>query len=220
MRLSLSDNSRADSWSTKLRRRRVAQFIELLPNQGRPIRILDVGGSEGAWINLWDERLEHASITFLNLEETKVSGRFPMEALVGDARDLSRFAAAEFDFCFSNSLLEHVGSFSDQQLAADEIRRVAKGYFVQTPYRYFPLEPHFQIPFWAQLPAGLRTRLHQRFQLGWMPAQPDLAMARNEVEQIRLLTISEMRRLFPGAEIRKERIGPLIKSLMAVRAMD
>jgi hypothetical protein len=218
--LPFSDNSRANSWSSKLRRRRVAQFLELFPEGRRPLRILDVGGSEEAWTNIWDARLEYASITLLNIEEKRVSGRFPMTALAGDVRDLSRFGSKEFDLCFSNSLIEHLGTFADQKRAADEIRRVGKGYFVATPYRYFPLEPHFQVLCWAQLPVGVRTALHRRFDLGWMRAEPDEVKARREVEQIRLLTMDEMRRLFPDGEVRREKIGPLVKSVVAVRRMD
>jgi hypothetical protein len=220
MRLPFSDNQDANSWSSKLRRRRVAQFLELVPENKPKLRILDVGGSEEAWVNLWDARLESASITLLNLEEKRVSGRFPMSAIVGDVRDLSSFVPGEFDLCFSNSLIEHLGTFADQQRAALEIRRVAKGYFVQTPHRYFPLEPHYQVPGWAQLPVGLRIALHRRFDLGWMQAQPDYEIARREVEQIRLLNTHEMQLLFPDAEVRKEKIGPFIKSLLAVRRID
>jgi Methyltransferase domain len=219
MKLPFSDNSRPDSWSSKLRRKRVAQFLALIPESKNIVRILDVGGSEEAWENIWDARLNRASITLLNLEDKRVSGRFPMTALVGDVRDLSRFREREFDLCFSNSLIEHLGTWAEQRRAAAEMRRVAKGYFVQTPYRYFPLEPHFQAPFWAQLPVAIRTALHQRFDLGWMQAQTDYAIARREVEQIRLLTLREMRSLFPDAGLHKERVGPLVKSLIAVRPM-
>src|SRR5581483_11382511 len=173
MLLPISDNSRADSWSSKLRRRRVVQFLKLIPQGKEGTRILDLGGSEEAWMNIWDARLERASITLFNSEAKRVSGRFPMTALAGDARDLSRFGTQEFDLCFSNSLIEHLGTFADQERAAHEIRRIAKCYFIQTPYRYFVLEPHFQVPYWAQLPIGLRTALHRRFDLGWMRAQPD-----------------------------------------------
>lgn len=217
MRFRFSDNARPDSWSTELRKRRVAQFVELIPPGKRSLRILDLGGSEEAWVNIWNERLDRACITLLNLEEKHLSGRFPMTSKIGDARHLSCFASGYFDLCFSNSLLEHLGTFADQKRAADEIRRVAKGYFVQTPYRYFPLEPHFQMPFWAQLPIALRTTLHQRFELGWMPAQPNYQIARRDVEQIRLLNFAEMHALFPDAGIQKEKIGPFVKSLIAVR---
>lgn len=220
MKLPFSDNQRQDSWSSRLRRKRVAQFLELIPEAKKGLRILDVGGSEEAWHNIWDARLDNSSITLLNLESKGVSGRYPMTAVVGDVRDLSRFEDREFDVCFSNSLIEHLGAWTDQQRAAREMRRVAKGYFVQTPYRYFPLEPHYQVPFWAQLPLGVRIALHQRFELGWMRMQSDYATARAEVEQIRLLTLAEMRNLFPDADLRREKIGPFVKSLIAVRRSE
>lgn len=220
MKLPFSDNQRPDSWSSKLRRRRVAQFLELIPEGASGIRILDVGGSEEAWQNIWDPRLDSSSITLLNLEPKRVSGRFPMTAVVGDVRNLTRFNDREFDLCFSNSLIEHLGTWADQLRAAGEMRRIARGYFVQTPYRYFPVEPHYQVPFWAHLPIRMRTVLHQQFDLGWMQAQRDQAIARTEVEQIRLLTMTEMQKLFPDAELRREKIGPLVKSLLAMRRME
>ena len=220
MRLPFSDNERPNSWSSKLRRKRVAQFLELIPEGTRSLRILDVGGSEEAWQNIWDARLDRSLITLLNLETKHVSGRFPMTAVIGDVTDLRRFEDREFDLCFSNSVIEHLGTWTGQQRAAAEMRRVAKGYFVQTPYRYFPLEPHYQVPFWAQLPVGLRTALHRRFDLGWMQMQAEQAIARKEVEQIRLLTVAEMQSLFPDADVRSERIGPFIKSLIAVRRIE
>ena len=201
-----------------MRRSRLAQFLRLLPEGYNRARILDVGGTELSWAYIWNERCERLSITLLNLIEERTSGRLPLRSLVGDARDLSRFAANEFDFCYSNSVIEHVGTLSDQRMMADEIRRVARGYFIQTPYRYFPLEAHFHVPGWAQLPVGLRTALHRKLDLGWMPAEPDYLKARMEVEQIRLLSIRELQLLFRDAEIRCEKIGPFVKSLIAIRA--
>ncbi|MBV8896672.1 MAG: class I SAM-dependent methyltransferase [Acidobacteriaceae bacterium] len=220
MKLPFSDNQRPNSWSSKLRRKRLARFLELIPENAGGLRILDVGGSEEAWQNIWNRRLDSSFITLLNLEPKHVSGRLPMNAVVGDVTDLRRFEDREFDLCFSNSLIEHLGTWAHQQLAAAEMRRVANGYFVQTPYRYFPLEPHYQVPFWAQLPVGLRTALHRRFDLGWMQMQAEQATARKEVEQIRLLTVAEMQSLFPDADVRSERMGPFVKSLIAVRRIE
>ena len=41
------------------------------------------------------------------------------------------FGEREFDVIFSNSVIEHVGQFADQQRMADEVRRVGEGYWVQ-----------------------------------------------------------------------------------------
>jgi hypothetical protein len=200
-----------------MRRARVAQFLELLPNEAESAHILDVGGTEKFWRSVWNEQCRRLSITLLNLTATPVSGDLPIRSLAGDARDLSQFQNLAFDLCFSNSVIEHVGTLADQRRMAAEIRRVANGYFVQTPYRYFPIEPHFHVPGWAQLPVWCRTVLHQRLDLGWFTAEPDYMEARIDVEQIRLLSRREFRNLFEDAEIRFEKIGPLIKSMIAVR---
>lgn len=200
-----------------MRRGRLEQFLAIVPEDVRCVRILDVGGTEEAWLPLWNERCERLAITLLNLTPAEKPKKLPMRSVAADARDLSNFETGEFDFCFSNSVIEHMGTFADQQKMANEIRRVAKGYFIQTPHRYFPLEPHFHVPGWAQLPLWCRVELHRRMNLGWMRAEPDYQKARMEVEQIRLLSMGEFRLLFSDGEIRMEKIGPFIKSMMAVR---
>jgi hypothetical protein len=63
----------------------------------------------------------------------------------------------------------------------------------------------------------LRRVLYTRFRLGWMKRQPDPLLARAEIEQVRLLDAREIRCLFPDAELRGEMLGPLTKSMIAVR---
>jgi hypothetical protein len=67
----------------------MSQFLELLPNDGTRVTILDVGGLEGFWTNVWTERLHHASITLLNPGKEQISGKLPIVSLGGNARDLS-----------------------------------------------------------------------------------------------------------------------------------
>jgi hypothetical protein len=225
MHLTFADTSKHGSLASRLRRARLEQFIALLPTSGA-VRILDIGGTVSFWETLSDGVPDRISITVLNQElETAVnlesqavrSTSVTIRCVTGDARHLSEFGDGHFDYCFSNSVIEHVGTLADQQAMAKEVRRVAGGYFIQTPYRYFPLEPHFHIPLWAQMPVWLRTALHQKLNLGWMPAQPDYLTARSNVEQIRLLSIRELRYLFPDADLRLERLGGLVKSIVAVR---
>ncbi len=113
-----------------------------------------------------------------------------------------------------------MGTFFDQQKVANEIRRLADAYLVQTPSRGFPLEAHYLFPGFQYLPTGVRARLHQYFRLGWVEAQPDPVLARADVEQIRLLSHAELARLFPDGRILREVIGPLTKSLIAVRSAN
>lgn len=216
MDLSLADNRRADSLASRLRRARLRHFIEMLV-PGNPTRILDIGGTTDFWAANWDELPNTVSLTIVNLTPQRVRTGMAIRFIGGDARDLSEFGDSHFDYCFSNSVIEHVGTLDDQRAMAKEVRRVASGYFIQTPYRYFPVEPHFQVPMWAQMPVWLRTALHQLVDLGWMRAQPDYLRARAEVEQIRLLSIREMQLLFPDEKLRLERFGGFVKSMIAVR---
>ena len=182
-----------------------------------PVRVLDVGGYIGFWKQHAASFGKLCHVTALNLDET-VSDQDPTFIQVkGDARSMPQYADNSFDLCFSNSVIEHVGTLYDQMAMAREIRRVSIAYVVQTPNRYFPLEPHFLMPLWQYYPKALRRMLYTRFSLGWMKRQPDPLIARAEIEQIRLLNTREMRGLFPDAEITLETIGPLTKSIIAVR---
>lgn len=119
-----------------------------------------------------------------------------------DARALP-FGEEEFDIAYSNSLIEHLHP-SDRDRFASEIRRVARRYFVQTPNRWFPIEPHVLLPLFQFLPTRARRAL-------WR-----LGASRGPFEDIRLLDEAELQALFPDGEIVRERVGPLTKSLVAV----
>ncbi|MFI5307393.1 MAG: methyltransferase domain-containing protein [Polyangiales bacterium] len=218
MVLELADNRDPRSWASRLRQRRIALFERLIAPLGDPVRVLDVGGAPGFWRGYRQGGGRRLRVTLLNLERDPEGEDF--EQVVADARDLGRFADKSFDACFSNSLIEHVGTFFDQQKVAAEIGRLAPIYFVQTPNRAFPLEAHFLMPGFQYLPVTVRTMLHRRFRMGWVERQPDPILARAEIEQLRLLSHAELARLFPDARILRETIGPLTKSLIAVRAPD
>jgi hypothetical protein len=189
-------------------------FDELIAPLPRPAHVLDVGGTEGFWRHMGltdDQRIE---VLLLNhhLESPEASN---IKATTGDARDLSRFDDHSFDVVFSNSVIEHLGTWEDQGSMAREVRRVARHYFVQTPNRYFPLEPHFFFPGFQFLPIRARVGLVRRFALGYHDALPDPDEARRAVTEIRLLTVGEMRRLFPDARLYRERVAGLTKSIVA-----
>ena len=120
-----------------------------------------------------------------------------------DARELP-FSDGQFDVVYSNSLLEHVPP-SDRERVAAEMSRTGRRLFVQTPNRGFPLEPHALLPLVHWLPRPLGRRL-------WA-----LGVTGEPFDDIRLLRARELRRLFPDAQIVRERVGPFTKSLIAVR---
>jgi len=198
-----------------MRRRRFSLFLSLLSEVERPLRILDVGGTSEFWQLMGLSHLDHVRITLFNLQAQSISGPV-FESVAGDARDLSRYPDRSFDVAFSNSVIEHLGpAFSDQQRMATEIERVAQRYFVQTPNRYFPLEPHFLVPGFQFLPLSLRTWMVSSFDVGWYKRIPDKAAARREVESVSLLTERQLRTLFPNAIIYKEKVLGLTKSFVA-----
>jgi hypothetical protein len=207
-----ADNQSVTSTAHRLRQRRFKLFMSLLEQVPRPVRILDVGGRPAFWQQMGMGPDQQIAITILNVEPLPNTHGF--EILVGDARFMSGIADRQYDVVFSNSTIEHVGTWDDQKKAAAEIRRVGKRYFVQTPNRYFPIEPHFLVPGFQFLPVWLRAGLLSRTRLGWMPRAPDYVSARAEVEQIRLLTRREIRVLFPGASLHIERFGLLAKSFV------
>jgi hypothetical protein len=172
-------------------------------------RVLDVGGAPG----IWDYLPFRPKVTLVNtLEYSSLPDGF--EFVKADARELP-LDNDSFDVCFSNSMIEHLYTWEDQQKATNEIRRVAKRYFVQTPNFWFPVEPHFLAPFFHWLPMPVRKKL--------APVAPRQLMERSSsddllrlVEEVRLLTAAEMQILFPDAQVLRERFGGITKSLIAV----
>jgi hypothetical protein len=216
MLFSWANHANPDSWAARMRRQRMDWFAGLLAPFPEPVTILDVGGTPEYWQMHAASLPKRCSITVLNLTLGSTTGLSNVTSMAGDARKMDAVADQAFAVCFSNSVIEHVGTYYDQMAMASEICRVAQSYFVQTPNRYFPLEPHFLFPFWQFLPRPWRAWLHRHFRLGWVDKQPASVLARADVEQIRLLSFPEMKALFPAAGIRREKIGPLTKSLAAM----
>ncbi len=210
----LANNSDASSLAVKLRRRRFEFFLGLLESLPAPVSILDVGGTAGFWGTMPAAGRERLQITLVNREREPVEGT-SIQSVVGDARSLGQFGSDEFDVVFSNSVIEHLGSFEAQLQMADEARRVGKRYFIQTPNLFFPMEPHFLVPGFQFFPTGLRAWMVSSFDVGWYKRIPDIHKARAEVESIRLLSRTGLRRLFPEARIYEERFGGLVKSFVA-----
>jgi hypothetical protein len=214
--LLLADNTNPRSLASRLRRRRFWLLAGFFTRRPAPITVLDLGGTQAYWQNMLSAAplLAKLHVTLLNLQPQAVS--LPnFVSLVGDARALPQFAERQFDLVFSNSTLEHVGSFDDQAHMAAEVQRLGQAYYVQTPNRYFPLEPHFLFPFFQFLPLGLRVGLVRRFRLGWFPKLPDPQEALAAVASIRLLTKAELQTLFPTAALAEEKFLGLTKSFIA-----
>lgn len=198
------------SLSARARAKRWRQFATTFPDVGERT-VLDLGGDARAW-RLAPVR--PARLILLNVFEQEVEEPW-ITTLVGDACEPPEDLPSA-DIVYSNSVIEHVGGHWRRQRFAAVVRRAPR-YWVQTPNRYFPIEPHFMLP-WAQhLPRALQRRLIVRWPLGNYAEEKDGERALGSALDIELLSATEMGFYFPGAEIRRERFLGLTKSLIAVR---
>jgi hypothetical protein len=192
------------------RMRKMQAYFEIT----KDTTILDVGGSP-VNAETWDYLEIQPKITILNIgpRPDVLPDRF--EYIDEDARKMS-FDTKSFDLCFSNSVIEHVGTWEDQQLVADEIRRVGRSYYVQTPNFDFFIEPHFIAPFIHWLPPGVRRRLVRYFSLWGLTTRPAQEEIDRLVSETVLLTKRQMKTLFPEANFLPEKVLGMQKSLIAV----
>jgi len=207
----LVDNRDVDTYATYLRKKRFAIFQSLLSSIPRPLRILDIGGTQLFWEQMGFNCEVDIQVVLLNPLPIKVSFSNYI-GLIGDGREMPYFRDKEFDVVFSNSVIEHVGGYDDQHQMANEIKRVGKRYFLQTPNRFFPIEPHFLFPFFQFLPLSIRVFLLSHFNMGWFERIPDKLKAKEVANSVRLLSEKEIKVLFSNAYIHKENFLGLTKS--------
>jgi len=178
-------------------------------------RILDVGGTPANWL-LAKVR---PYVTLLNMPRVQEHSTEGFTVVSGDGCQLP-FRDQSFEIVFSNSVIEHVGSSEQQRRFAGEVRRVGKRYWVQTPNRWFPVEQHLLTPLVHWLPASFQRAWVTRWTVWDLVerASPDRRefYIEHYLRDIRLLSVSELAALFPGAEILRERKWGWTKSLIAM----
>jgi Methyltransferase domain len=208
----MADGYDPGSFSNRMRERRFKLFEELTATLPRPLRILDIGGTNAFWEQRGWAGRDDAEITLVNLKAEP--RRHPnIHPTVGDATNLDH-GDGSFDIAFSNSVIEHLFELEAQQAMAREVQRVARAFWVQTPNFWFPMEPHFLVPGWHWMPETARIALIRRRACGWRGPCPDPEDAARTVREIRLLTRRQLRLMFPGATVHAERIGGAPKSFV------
>jgi hypothetical protein len=171
-------------------------------------QVLDVGGNPFNWGLLE----QPPRLTFLNIYLVKVKDA---NVVIADGC-YQPFRDHQFDVVYSNSVIEHLGCWEKQQAFARECRRIGRRYYVQTPNQDFFVEPHYLAPFLHWLPVPIRRRLVRHATLwGWL-TKPTPAQIDQRIQELRLLDEHDLRRLFPDAEIWRERFIGMTKSLIAV----
>ncbi len=215
-----SKNSYAFKMRSK-RARRIMNLIDACFQKYGEVNLVDVGGTETYWDIFPKEYLSDRKvhITLINTPETTSTFK-PHDLFTiieGDGCDLHNFSDKKFHIAHSNSVIEHVGISWERKVAfANEMVRVAENYYIQTPNYWFPLEPHFVTPFFQWLPKSIRIKLLQNFTLGWFKKTPNYEKAKAIVEGCDLLSAKEMIKLFPAAELHREKLLFLTKSLIMI----
>ncbi|WP_328468574.1 class I SAM-dependent methyltransferase [Actinoplanes sp. NBC_00393] len=195
------------------RRRRAAKLVETFPGLAG-MRVLDLGGEPLFWRGF---PVRPAHVTVLNLLSFDAAEPW-IDAVTGDACDPpAAVTRRRFDLVVSNSVIEHVGGHVPRQRFAEVVLRAADRHWVQTPYRYFPVEPHWVFPGMQFLPLRVRAEVTRRWPLS--PGRAgDLPEAVANAASVELLSLTEMRAYFPDSYLWYERAVGLIKSVTAVRA--
>ncbi|HWC95785.1 MAG TPA: class I SAM-dependent methyltransferase [Candidatus Sulfopaludibacter sp.] len=201
--------------SNHFRARRMQRFASELQITAET-RILDIGGTPEYWMLL----PERPRVTLLNTPRARAEvGETAWVA--GDGRCLP-FRDGAFDVVFSNSVIEHVGDAASQERFAREVARVGRRYWVQTPNRWFPVEQHLLTPFVHWLPREWQRAVVPRFNLWSLLVRVTPDRRRFYIEHylsdVRLLTLSEVRGLFPDARVICERVAGVTKSFIAVKS--
>lgn len=197
----------------RFRERRIQFFLETYkPDEST--RILDVGGHAYDW-----EALPITSpVTLVNTvypPGCQVSNdRFASE--VADGRELP-YDSQSFDIAYSNSVIEHVGTYEDQKRFAAEIRRAGRRIYVQTPNRWFFVEPHFLAVFVHYLPWPIARRLLRYCSFRALFRKGDNVDLRELAAELRFISYREMKELFPDCEILREKWFGMTKSFIATR---
>lgn len=219
----------AEQYSLRARARRgelLARRVALAPHH----RVLDLGGGTGDHFHSIFPAHRNVVIADILEEDLEVArSKYGYETVqLPDDSDELPFADKEFDFVFCSSVIEHVTGSKDniewspdgaqfeaigrrhQWAFAGEVRRIAKNYYVQTPYKYFIIESHSWLPgFIVFLPRPALVALLRFTNLFWpKETAPDW----------RLLTVGEFSQMFPDAAIEREKSLGFVKSLMAIKA--
>lgn len=219
-------------FSQSSRRRRGKIFLrELSPTKDD--HIIDLGGGDGGHLNDVLRSTEVGSVTIadISLKDLRRAEReFGYKTVTLNEQGNLPFGDKQFDIVFSNSVIEHVTlpkqeiweihdteefrnkSFARQKEFADEISRIGKAYFVQTPNKFYWFESHTWLPgIVALLPRSIQIALIRVTNKFWpKKTTPDW----------NLLTYKDMQNLFPEAEIhRVVRLG-LTKSLIAIKTKE
>jgi hypothetical protein len=201
-----------DSWADRQRMRRWSWLLHTFPDLDQ-MSVVDLGGYPSTWTKS-TVRPKHVHI--LNIEPLATDVPDWIETDYADACALPEsITSRRYDLVFSNSVLEHVGGHERRLRFAENVHKLASAHWVQTPYRYFPVEPHWIAPGMQFLPVRVRASVACRWPLSHVKST-DVRNALDGVLWTELIDRTQMRYYFPDSTIRSERFVGLTKSIIAV----
>jgi len=149
------------SLAHRARARRWDLLSATFPNLAE-MRVLDLGGRPTVWATAPVKPKQVVTVNY----EAHESPEAWITAIEGDACDLPRTIREDhFDLVYSNSVIEHVGGHERCLKFSESVHSLADSHWVQTPWRYFPIEPHWICPGLQFLPVPLRAsvaRVYER----------------------------------------------------------
>lgn len=215
IRTRIADTTMSRSLAGRARTRRWSLFANYFP-QLKSMTVLDLGGTPSTWAHLADHP---AAVVTVNKDAQPHTSLAWLTTVVGDACALPReISGRRFDIVYSNSVIEHVGGYYQRCQFSESVHKAATTHWIQTPYRYFPVEPHWLFPFFQFLTPWARASIARRWRLAheYDPHRPsDETVAR--VLSVELLSKYEFQHLFGHSRIIFERFAGLPKSMIAVR---
>jgi hypothetical protein len=207
----------SSNWFRAQRFRLFKEIVDEVLAKKDSCRVLDIGGTHEYWDSFGEEiDFRRVQVSLLNLTVPKMNSP-KLIAFAGDARNISQFEDFSFDVVHSNSVIEHVGRWADMVSMAKEVRRLAKRHFVQTPYFWFPVEPHARFPLLHWMPESWRYRIIMKRKCGFWQKQDNVGDATSAIQSSLLLDKKQFQFLFPDSKIVSERAFGLTKSLIAIR---
>jgi hypothetical protein len=201
------------SLGARQRARRWRWLTQTFPDLDQ-MTVIDLGGQLSTWHRA-PVRAKHVHVVNLTKPPTELPSWAEVDR--GDACALpEHIRSRRYDLVFSNSVLEHVGGHERRLRFADTVHALSGAHWVQTPYRYFPIEPHWLVPGLQFLPVALRASIAYRWPLAYTPGRGKAAVL-STVLWTDLVDRTQMRVYFPDSRLRAERVLGLTKSLIAVR---
>lgn len=196
------------------RARRAELLLQTFPNLGQ-MRVLDLGGVAAMWQAM---PVTPGEVVLMNDHDYPVPDGNVFKAIRGDACDPPASMRGEhFDLVFSNSVIEHVGGHYRRERFAETIHELSPRHWIQTPNRYFPVEPHWLFPGFQFLSTSQKASVTRIWPGQMKRASGERTKRMAWALSIELLTKSELAFYFPTSEIVTERLCGLPKSFVAVK---